>query len=174
MKKQFFLLIVMMSLLSACASTSKKPLSPAEQQANLLSAISKGGVRRIEVGDEFRLILPNNCFFIRGTPHLKVSAYPTLDRLVTLLNQKKNLGIDVITFTPTPDLQHETSDLARQQALVIEDYLLDHGLNTRIIVARAWNRHDQSPDRGVRFDGDQPQILATEIRTRYLHPEDSE
>ncbi len=173
MKKQFFL-IVMISLLSACASTSKKPLSLAEQQANLLSAISKGGVRRIEVGDEFRLILPNSCFFIKGTPHLKASAYPTLDRLVTLLNQRKNLGIDVLTFTPTPDLQHETSDLSRQQALVIEDYLLDHGLNTRIIVARAWNRHDQSPDREVRFDGDQPQILAIEIRTRYLHPEDSE
>lgn len=173
MKKRFFL-IVMISLLSACASTSKKPLSVAEQQANLLSAISKGGVRRIEVGDEFRLILPNSYFFIKGTPHLKASAYTTLDRLVTLLNQKKNLGIDVLTFTPTPDLQHETSDLARQQALVIEDYLLNHGLNTRIIVARAWDRHDQSHDRGVRFDGDQPQILATEIRTRYLHPEDSE
>ena len=66
MKKQFFL-IVIISLLSACASTSKKPLSPAQQQANLLSAISRGGVRRIEIGDEFRLILPNHCFFIKGT-----------------------------------------------------------------------------------------------------------
>lgn len=173
MKKQFFL-IVIISLLSACASTSKKPLSPAEQQANLLSAISKGGVRRIEVGDEFRLILPNHCFFIKGTPYLKNSAFATLDRLVTLLNQRKNLGIDILTFTPTPDLQHETSDLAGQQALAIEDYLLDHGLNTRIIVARAWDRKDQSPKRGVRFEGDQPQIMATEIRTRYLLPEDSE
>ncbi|TLY47233.1 MAG: hypothetical protein E6K54_06305 [Gammaproteobacteria bacterium] len=173
MKKRFFL-IVIVSLLSACASTSKKPLSPAEQQANLLSAINKGGVRRIVVGDELRLILPNNCFFIKGTSRLKVSAYPTLDRLVTLLNQRKNFGIDVLTFTPTPDLQQETSDLARQQALAIEDYLLDQGLNIRIIVARAWDRQDQSPDRGVRFDGDQPQILATEIRTRHLLPEDSD
>lgn len=173
MKKRIFV-IIMFSLLSACASTSKKPLTPAEQQANLLNAINKGGVRRIEVGDEFRLILPNNCFFVKGTSRLKVSAYPTLDRLVTLLNQRKNLGIDVLTFTPTPDLQQETSDLARQQALAIEDYLLDHGLNTRIIVARAWNRKDQNVDRGVRFDGDQPQILATEIRTRHLLPEDSE
>ena len=125
-------------LLVACASTPKKPLSPAEQQANLLSAISEGGVRRLEVGDELRLILPNDCFFIKGTARLKVSAYPTLTKLVTLLNQRKNLGIDVMTFTPTPDLQQETSDLAKQQALAIEDYLLDHGLSTRIIVARAW------------------------------------
>ena len=173
MIKRFFLVMLIL-LLSACASTSKKPLSPAEQQTNLLSAIDKGGVRRIEVGDEYRLILPNNRFFIKATARLKVSAYPTLNRIVTLLNQRKNLGIEVLTFTPTPDLHNETSDLARQQALAIEDYLIDQGLHTRIIVARAWDRNDQNPDRGVRFDGDQPQILATEIRTRHLLPEDSE
>lgn len=173
MKNRIFLLFSFL-LLVACASTPKKPLSPAVQQANLLSAISKGGVRRLEVGDELRLILPNSSFFIKGTARLKVSAYPTLTKLVTLLNQRKNLGIDVMTFTPTPDLQQETSDLAKQQALAIEDYLLDHGLSTRIIVARAWERNDQSDERGVRFDGDQPQILSTEIRTRHLLPEDSE
>ncbi len=171
MKNRIFLIFIVL-LLSACASTPKKPLSPAEQQANLLSAISKGGVRRLAVGDELRLILPNADFFIKGTPRLKISSYPTLSLLVTLLNQRKNFGIDVLTFTPTPDLQQETSDLARQQALAIEDYLLDHGLNTRIIVARAWDRNDQSDERGVRFDGDQPQILSTEIRTRHLLPED--
>ncbi|WP_342220699.1 OmpA family protein [Rickettsiella endosymbiont of Miltochrista miniata] len=173
MKNRIFVLFIFL-LLTACASTPKKPLSPAEQQANLLTAISKGGVRRLEVGDELRLILPNSHFFVNGTARLKVSSYPTLSLLVTLLNQRKNFGIDIMTFTPTPDLQQETSDLAKQQALVIEDYLLDHGLNTRIIVARAWDRQDQSEERGVRFDGDQPQILSTEIRTRHLLPEDSE
>lgn len=173
MKNRIFLLVIFM-LLGGCSSASNKPLSPAEQQANLLSAISKGGVRRLEVGDELRLILPNNYFFIKETARLKVSAYPTLTKLVVLLNQRKNLGIDILTFTPTPDLQQETSDLAKQQALAIEDYLVDNGLNARIIVARAWDRNDQSAERGVRFDGDQPQILSTEIRTRHLHPEDSE
>src|ERR1044072_6964832 len=103
-------------LLSSCAS-APKPLSPAAQQANLLNAISKGGVRRLEVGDELRLILPNSKFFIQDTSRLKTSSYPTLNRIVTLLNQRKNLGIDVLTFTPSPDLQQETSDLAKQQAL---------------------------------------------------------
>ncbi len=173
MKNRIFVVFIFL-LLTACASTPKKPLSPAAQKANLLSAISKAGVRRLEVGDELRLILPNACFFINGTSRLKVSAYPTLGLLVTLLNQRKNMGIDVLTFTPTPDLEQETSDLAKQQALAIQDYLLDHGLNTRIIVARAWDRNNQSDERGVRFDGDQPQILSTEIRTRHLLPEDSE
>ncbi|MFZ0219929.1 MAG: OmpA family protein [Candidatus Aquirickettsiella sp.] len=172
MTKRIFLLFTFL-LLSACASTPEKPLSPAIQQANLLEAISNGGVRRVEVGDELRLILPNSYLFIKGTSRLKASAYPTLSLLVTLLNQRKNLGIDVMTFTPTSDLLRETSDLAKQQALAIQDYLLDHGLNTRIIVARAWNRGEQSI-RGARWDAEQPQILSTEIRTRHLHPEDSE
>lgn len=173
MKNRIFLLLVFL-LLSACASTPKKPRSPAEQQAHLLSVMSEGGVRRVEVGDELRLILPNSRFFIKETDRLKVSAYPTLNRLVTLLNQRKNLGIDVKTFTPTPDLQQETSDLAKQQALAIKNYLLDHGLNTRIIVASAWDSADQNDKRGVRFDEDQPQILSTEIRVRHLRAEDSE
>lgn len=173
MKNRIFLVFIFL-FLSACASTPKKPLSPAEREANLLSAISKGGVRRLEVGDELRLILPNSHFFIKDTPQLKISSYPTLSLLVTLLNQRKNFGIDVLTFTPTPDLQQETSDLAKQQALAIENYLLDQGLNARIIVARAWDRNDQNNERGVRFDGDQPQILSTEIRTRYLLPEDTD
>ncbi|MGC1854100.1 MAG: OmpA family protein [Candidatus Aquirickettsiella sp.] len=173
MKNRIFLLFIFL-LLAACASTPEKPISPAVQQANLLSSISNAGVRRLVVGDELRLILPNSHFFVNGTSRLKDSAYSTLSLLVTLLNQRKNLGIDVLTFTPTPDLEQETSDLAKQQALVIEDYLLNRGLNTRIIVARAWDRKDQSDERGVRFDGDQPQILSTEIRTRYLLPEDSE
>ncbi|MCH9637374.1 OmpA family protein [Rickettsiella endosymbiont of Litargus connexus] len=173
MKNRIFLLFIFL-LLSACTSTPKKSLSPAAQQANLLNAISKEGVRRLEVGDELRLTLPNSRFFIKNTSKLKVSAYPTLNRLVTLLNQRKNLGIDVLTFNPTRDLQYETSDLARQQAITIQNYLLEQGLNVRIIVARAWDRGDQSDERGVRFDGDQPKILSTEIRTRHLRPEDSE
>jgi outer membrane protein OmpA-like peptidoglycan-associated protein len=174
MKSRIFFSVIFL-FLSGCASAKHStPLSPAVQQANLLNGINRGGVRRVQVGDELRLILPNPRFFIKNTSRLKVSSYPTLNLIVTLLNQQKNLGIDVLTYTPSLDLLQETSDLAKQQALAIEDYLLEHGLSTRIIAARAWDRKDESDERGVRFDGDQPQILATEIRTRHLLPEDSE
>lgn len=173
MKKPIVLLCFFL-LLSACASTPKKALSPAAKQAILLNSLSKGGVRIIEVGDEMRLILPNSHFFVEGTSRLNDSAYSTLTRVVTLLNQKKNLGIEVLSYTPTPNLKHQNSDLAKQQALAIEDYLLDHGLNTRIIVAKAWSRETQSNKRSVSFNADQPQIFSTEIRTRHLLPEDFE
>jgi outer membrane protein OmpA-like peptidoglycan-associated protein len=172
--KNRILLLCLFLLLTACASTPKKRLSPAAQQAILLNVLSKDGVRRLEVGDELRLILPNARFFVKGTPRLKTSAYATLTRIVTLLNQRKNLGIEVLTFTPTPDLKQETSSLAKQQAVAIEGYLFDQGLNTRIIVAKAWSRKDQSDEKGDSFNRDPVQILSTEIRTRYLLAEDSE
>lgn len=172
MKSRILLLFVSL-LLTACASTPKKPLSPADQQAILLKKLNEGDVRRWVVGDEWRLILPNPRFFVTGTARLKVSSYSTLDSIITLLNQQKHLGIDLLTFIPTRDLNQETSDLAKQQALAIEEYLLDHGLNTRIIIARAWNRESQCHKEGISFNEDPPQALSTEIRTRQLLPKES-
>lgn len=172
--KNRILFLFLSLLLTACASTPKKPLSPAAQQAILLNSLQAGGVRRLVVGDELRLILPNSRFFVPGTPRLNANAYPTLDKLVTLLNQQKYFAIDISTFTPMSVLRQKTSDLAKQQALTIEGYLLDHGLSTRIIIAKAWDRKAQSAKRGVSFNEDPPQVSSTEIRARRLLPEESE
>jgi outer membrane protein OmpA-like peptidoglycan-associated protein len=176
MKNQILSLLIslLLTALTACASTSKKPLSPAAQQAILLNSLQQGGVRRLVVGDELRLILPDARFFVPGTFRLKINAYPTLDNVVTLLNQQKYFAMDVVTFTPMAKLKQETSDLSKQQALAIENYLLDHGLSTRIITASAWDRKSQSTKRGVSFNADPPQPSSTEIRARRLHPEESE
>lgn len=175
MNYRIFLIFIFL-FLSACASTkhSAIPLSPVAQQEILLTNLQNAGVRRVQVGDELRLVLPNQRFFIKNTAQLKVDVYPILDQLVTLLNEQKNLGIEVLAYTPSEDLQEETTGLGKQQAVAIEEYLLDQGLNTRIIVAKAWDRNDQNNNRGVRFAGDQPQICTVEVRTRYLHAEDSE
>jgi outer membrane protein OmpA-like peptidoglycan-associated protein len=164
-------------LISGCASTqsiSPAVLDPSLQQEDLLNSLNAGGVRRIQVGDELRLILPQRRFFIQNTTHLKVSAYPVLSQIVTLLNQQKNFGIEVLAYTPSADLQQQTTDLAQLQARAIEEYLLQQGLNTRLIVARAWDSHHQACRKGVRFMQDPVQIFCIEIRTRHLHTEDSD
>lgn len=173
MKSRILLLFISL-LLTACASTPKEPLSPADQQAILLKKLNEGGVRSWVVGDEWRLILPNSRFFVAGTARLKISSYPTLDRIITLLNQQKHLGIDLLTCTQTLNLNQKTSDFAKQRVLTIEEYLLDHGLSARIIIARAWNRENQRHKGAISFNEDPPQVLSTEIRTRQLPPEESE
>ena len=143
-------------LISGCASTqsiSPAVPDPSLQQEDLLNSLNAGGVRRVQVGDELRLIL---------------------GQIVTLLNQQKNLGIEVLAYTPSADLQQQTTDLAQLQARAIEEYLLQQGLNTRLIVARAWDSPHQACRKGGRFVQDPVQIFCIEIRTRHLHTEDSD
>ncbi len=165
-------------LISACTSTqstSPTVLDSSLRQEDLLNSLNAGGVRRVQVGDELRLILSQQRFFIRNTTHLKISAYPVLNQIVTLLNGKKNWGIEVLAYTPSADLQQETSDLSQQQARAIAEYLLQQGLKTRLIVAKVWDSPNQEGLKGgVRFDQDSPQISSIEIRTRRLWVEDSD
>lgn len=162
-------------LISGCASTpsiSPATLNPSLEQKDLLNSLNAGGVRSVQVGDELRLILPQQRFFIQNTAHLRVSSLPTLNRIVRLLNQQKNWGIEVLAYSPSTHLQQEKTDLALLQARVIEEYLLEQGLNTRLIVARASDSHNQT--HRVRFTQDPAQIFCIEIRTRYLLAEDSD
>lgn len=172
-----FFSIFLCVLISGCASmqsTSSTTLNPSLLQQDLLNCLNAGGVRRVQVGDELRLILPQHRFFVQHTPRLKVSALPLLNRIVTLLNQGKNLGIEVLAYTSPTDWQQQTTDLAQQQAYVIEEYLLEHGLNTRLIVAKAWDGYHQAWRKGERFIQDPVQVSCVEIRTRHLLAEDSD
>lgn len=165
-------------LISGCASTqstSPATLDPSLLQQNLLNNLKAGGVRRVQVGDELRLILPQQRFFTQNTAHLKVSSLPLLNRIVALLNQQKNGAIEVLAYTLPADLQPKMMDLAQQQARAIEDYLLGQGLNTRLIVARAWDSDAQAHHpKGLRFIQDPVQMFCIEIRTRHLLAEDSD
>jgi outer membrane protein OmpA-like peptidoglycan-associated protein len=164
-------------LVSGCANTQSTPpavLNPPLSQQDLLNSLNAGGVRSVQVGDELRLILPQQRFFIQDTAHLRVSSLPTLNRIVTFLNQQKNLDMEVLAYTLSADLQSKRMDLAQQRALAIEEYLIEQGLNTRLIVARAWDNNDQARRKGLRFIQDPPQIFCIEIRTRHLLPEDSD
>lgn len=176
MSYRIFLIFIPL-FISACASTQSSPpfasLSPRVQREILINKLQKAGVRSLQVGDEVRFILANQRFFNKNTDHLQMSAYPLLNELIYLLNQQKNLGIEVVAYTPSEDLQQETTELGKQQAVAIANYLLAHGLDARLITANAWDKREQRRRGGVQFTEDQPQIFAVEIRTRHLRSEDS-
>jgi outer membrane protein OmpA-like peptidoglycan-associated protein len=169
-----FLFIFICFFISACASTQPAAPNPLRLQQDLLNSLNAGGVRRVQVGDELRLILPQQRFFVPQTARLKVSSLPTLDRIITLLNQQKNLAIEVLAYSPVADLQQKAVSLAQLQARTIEEYLLGHGLNTRLIAARAWASPHQARPKGVLFIQDPAQMFCIEIRTRHLLAEDSD
>jgi outer membrane protein OmpA-like peptidoglycan-associated protein len=165
--------------ITACANqpTVSLPVSVSaiEQQQHRIDELQKSGVQVIQLGDELRLILPDQHFFIKNTATLKVSSYKALNEIVILLNQKKNYGIHVLAYTRSlADLKLDIS-LAQQQAQAIVDYLMQQGLKTRLIVADAWKGVSDRQRLGTgNFNDDGPRLFAVEIRTRLLQPEDSQ
>lgn len=165
---------------SGCASrplSSPPPHVPASdcQRQTQTDIFKKNGVQIIQVGDELRLILASHRVFVKNTATLQMAAYPVLNEIVTLLNQRKSLCINVLAYTPSLDDFTPNVSLAQQQAQSIVDYFLHQGLNTRLIVAKAWKGVSNRRKQGTgSFSDDPPSIFSVEIRTRLLHPEDAQ
>lgn len=171
----FFSLIFL--FISGCASkrppSQPIPVSPVCQQQNQINNLEKAGVQVLWMGDELRIILPNSRFFINNTATLQKVAYPTLKEIVSLLNQKKNFGINVLAYTPSLDDFTPNTSLAQQQTQAVVDYFQEHGLNVRLIMASAWKGVSDRQKLGTgSFSDDPPNIFSVEIRTRLLQPED--
>lgn len=169
-------------LIAGCASQPNSssnphwlPVSAACQKQTLIERLEKGGVQVIQVGDEWRLILPMQRFFIKHSSVLLTTAYPTLNDVVALLNQQTNFGINVLAYTISLDNFRPNVSLAQQRAQALVDYFLQRGLNTRLITASAWKGMNERQAQGTgRFSDDAPSLFSVEVRTRLLHPEDSQ
>ncbi len=174
---RFFILIFL--LMAGCATHREHslsvPISAACQKQYLIDSLKKTGVQIIQVGDELRLILPNQRFFIKNTPNLQATSYRSLDEIITLLNQKKNIGINVLAYTPSFEDLKPNISLAQQQAQTIVDYFLQQGIKSRLIAATVWKGVSVRQREGSSaFNDDGPRIFSVEIRTRLLQPEDSQ
>ncbi len=149
------------------------PLSAACQKQNRIDILQQAGIQVVQVGDELRLILPDKHMFVKNTAILQATASMALNEIVDLLNQQKNLGIHVIAYTVSLDDFKPNVSLAEQQAQVVVDYFMSHGLNTRLIVASAWKGLSARQKQGTgRFNDDAPALFSVEVRTRLLQSED--
>lgn len=183
--KSCYLFVLTVLLLSGCANQRAvsapmtiAPTAADTQQQNQIDAFKKSGVQVIQLGDELRLVLPTKRFFIKNTYTLKAASSLSLDQIVVFLNQRKNFGINVLAYTPSlevvDDFKPNTS-LEQQQAQAIADYLMQRGLNTRLMTATAWTGVSDKQKQGTGcFSDDAPGVFSVEIRTRLLQPEQSQ
>jgi outer membrane protein OmpA-like peptidoglycan-associated protein len=158
---------------TAPTAPAAAPLSAACQKQNRIGSLQQGGVQVVQVGDELRFILPDKRLFVKNTTLLQTTAYMSLNEIVALLNQQRNLGIQVLAYTVSRDDLKPNVSLAQQQAQAVVDYFLRHGLNTRLITANAWKGLSARQKQGTgRFSDDAPVLFSVEVRTRLLQPED--
>jgi outer membrane protein OmpA-like peptidoglycan-associated protein len=174
MKLRFFLFIFAVFIFG-CASKPYpvKAIFYSEFTPKQLNAFKKCGVQVIQLGDELRFVLSTRQLFINNTAKLKTFADNSFDEIIHLLNQRKNVGVLVLVYTPSLEDFKPNVDLAQQQAQTIVEYLLQRGLKARLIVASAWQGVSTKQKSGTgSFNDDAPGAFSVEIRTRFLHSVD--
>jgi len=171
---RFLVLFFLSVVVSSCASHSRHsvpvPISIACQRQILIDRLQKFGLQVIQLGDELRIIVSTQQLFAGNSPCLQMTCGRCLDEIIALLNLRKVYGIDVLAHTaPCGDFRASLC-LAQQRAQAVVDYFIEHGLNTRLIIANAcsgvsdrplylqpWNFQQGAVtvnNRGVRVYGD--------------------
>ena len=140
----FFLFLTV--LLSSCSASSgvckKAPSLSADcarrhQQYNLGQTLISDGVQVIRVGDEITLLLSPNDFFYYNSNHSKNNT-AVLNDIIEFINHYPTLNVQVTGYA-------DNIALARGQAESIIQYLIKHGVQTRLLSANAQNSPGENP-----------------------------
>jgi hypothetical protein len=152
LSKSNFLLrrVLLCSLLSACATYPVPPFLAypvvSAHEFALQQRLVRQGLRFIQLGDEVKLLIPAYPFFAANGVSLKKNHYALLDGVIQLLNQRVVYSSISIRAYPS----ERQPEIARQQAIVIADYLVQRGLKAPILHTHS-NQVNTAITRAKRF-----------------------
>ncbi len=122
----------------ARTTTSQERLTAKRSQ--LENRLAHHSVNLIQVGDEFKLLLPADHFFIDLSPKIKEEAYYDLDHISAYLNTYDKVGVEVASYTDNVCSKERNLALSRARAENIVKYLLRQGLDARVVMAVGYSR----------------------------------
>jgi outer membrane protein OmpA-like peptidoglycan-associated protein len=106
----------------------------------LAHQLDKAGIRVIALGDNVTLILPTDKYFYSGSNNLFSTNH--LNTVVKFLNAYPTEDIQVKGYVHTGCNMTRNLALSRDRAQKIADYLVYHGLDTRLISASGYGCQD--------------------------------
>jgi outer membrane protein OmpA-like peptidoglycan-associated protein len=101
----------------------------------LVQKLNANGVQIVLVGDNLRLILPTERFFVQNSATLNANYYPVLDQIATFLAGLNKYVVTVGGFTDNIGDSMRNLALSRQQAQAIATYLWQHNSDIRLLNA---------------------------------------
>jgi len=110
------------------------------RQYDLARHLEKAGIQVIRLGDTVTLILPSDKYFYSGSNNLASTSH--LDLVVDFLNAYPTEDIQVRGYVHTGCNLTRNLALSRDRAQKISEYLVYHGLDTRLISASGYGCHD--------------------------------
>lgn len=113
-----------------------------EKQKNLVQKIADNHVQVIMVGDNLRLILPADRFFVPNTPILNTNYYTVLNQIALLLRGLDKYVVKIAGYTDNVGWSDRNLALSRQQAQTIANYLWKQGIDARVLFATGYGAKD--------------------------------
>lgn len=113
----------------------KRKMDAFQYNQKLAAKLQKRGVQVIQVGDDIRLVLPTDHFFVPHSAQLDPNGYSTLNLTATFLKRFEKISIKVAGYTDNLGSSKRNKALSREQAEHIMIYLWSCGIDTRLIFA---------------------------------------
>ena len=128
--------------------------------------LAKEGIQIIRLGDDVRIIIPSDNIFVRGTPRLKRSYFPSLDAVIVLVNSYEKIAVKIAGYTDNLGSYERNLALSKQQTSNLMHYLSLNGLDTRILSAEGFGSGDPISSNNDAFGRAKNRRI--EITFRYL------
>lgn len=116
-----------------CTVQSVAPQTPAQVRQSNLSALKARGVQVIHLGETYRLVMQSSKVFNPDSANLTSNARGTLNLISNLLNSYHILTVRVAAYSDNVNPGIRKDALTQRQADVVESYLTNRGLDTRLI-----------------------------------------
>lgn len=148
--------------LTACSSSAVGPVETAnfpnnasvsaylKNHPNALDALKSSGIKLLRVGDYVRFIVPSAFLFKGLGSRIQAAAYPAMDQVVDMVKAVPKESMTVKAYMFTNSSNAVARKLTSLQALAVSNYLMRHGVNTRLLYTFGMGNHNQvthAPDR---------------------------
>ncbi len=106
-----------------------------DANTTLEDRLKNRGVNVVVLGDQILIVLPSYRIFSTMTASIKQGAYPTMNLVTEYINKFNKMMVKVAGFTNDSGSRRLDIALSDQQARSVAKYLIENGVDSRIIYA---------------------------------------
>lgn len=115
-----------------------KQTHPLPPEAVLHKELVRRGVKIVNVGEKFKLVVPDHTVFYAHSPNIQWPAYTTLRLIADYIDHCQPESVTINGYSDSVGDQTRNLALSRQRAINAADYLAAQALDTRLIYANGY------------------------------------
>ena len=176
-------MIVLAMLCVACSSNGMTTTAGSEQIAptvpnstvaaylhnhpDALSNLQADNIKVIQLGDYVRFIMPSQDLFSDFGSTIQSSSYDDLNTIINMIKAVPKVSIEVRAYMFANSSQSLSQRITQRQAKAVQRYLMDNGVNARLIFSFGMGHLNQvTHDTQRMMENYRVEITLKELKTR--------